>query len=135
MFSILPYRYNNQVSRRVPESRDFLSPFFDDFFRPFFGQSAMGGMKVDVEDKDDHYELTADLPGVSKENLKVDETREFVASAFAEGHVSEDGTAVTKILKPRSRFGKNAGHADSKTRALDRLKAFFAKYREVAPGK
>ena len=90
MFSILPYRYNNQVSRRVPESRDFLSPFFDDFFRPFFGQSAMGGMKVDVEDKDDHYELTADLPGVSKENLKVDVEDGVMTISAAMNQETED---------------------------------------------
>ena len=71
MFSMMPYRYN-RVARRVPENQEFMNPFFEDFFRPFFSQDNYTGLKVDVEDKDDHYELTCDLPGVSRDNLKVD---------------------------------------------------------------
>ena len=70
---------------------------------------------------------------ISEENLKPEETEAFMALAFAEGFVNEEGTAVTKILRPRSRFGKNAGHAGSKARAVERLKEYFEKYREVAP--
>lgn len=72
MFSMIPYRYN-RVTRRQPDTRDLFTPFFDDFFRPFFGElRTVGGLKVDVEDKGDHYLLEADLPGVTKENLRVE---------------------------------------------------------------
>ena len=72
MFSMIPYRTNRSLRTR-DEDRDFFNPFADEFFRSFFNDDRYaGGMKVDVEDKGDHYLLEADLPGVSRENLHVD---------------------------------------------------------------
>lgn len=74
MFSMMPYRTNRNM---MP--RGFFDDFASDFFRPFF--DGFGGMaraeqamKVDVRDDGDSYTLEADMPGVSKDNLKVDVT-------------------------------------------------------------
>ena len=67
MFNMVPYRYRNEVSR--PESRLFA----DDFFRPFFfGESMAEAFRVDVKDEGDRYLMEAELPGVEKENIRVD---------------------------------------------------------------
>jgi len=72
MFSMIPYRSNRSLRTRDDE-RDLFNPFADDFFRAFFGDERyMVNMKVDVEDKGDHYLLEADLPGIDRENLRVD---------------------------------------------------------------
>lgn len=69
MFSILPYRANNHMA-----NRNFFDDFDSDFFRPFFDGMLrqQNPMKVDVREEADRYVLEADIPGVKKEDLKVE---------------------------------------------------------------
>ncbi len=74
MFSIIPYRTDNHMARR---ERGYFEDFANDFFRPFFADSfgLMAGqrpMKVDVKDEGDHFTLEADIPGMKKDDLKVE---------------------------------------------------------------
>lgn len=73
MFGIIPYR-----TQRPAQPRDFFDSFDDSFFRPFFEggfngmMRAQNPMRVDVREEDDRYVLEADIPGVKKENLRVE---------------------------------------------------------------
>ena len=73
MFGMIPYRANHSVA-----NRGLFEDFANDFFRPFFdgGFTGMTGaeraMKVDVRDDGDHFTLQADMPGVSRDDLKVE---------------------------------------------------------------
>ena len=65
MFNMMPYRAN----------RGLFDDFANDFFKPLFNNAMMRperAMKVDVRDDGDHYTLEADMPGVSKDALKVE---------------------------------------------------------------
>ena len=65
MFNMMPYRAN----------RGLFDDFANDFFKPLFNSAIMRperAMKVDVRDDGDHYTLEADMPGVSKDELKVE---------------------------------------------------------------
>ena len=64
MMSMTPYYTRSLRTRNA-------SPFSDDFFRAFFGDSAAPAMKVDVEDKGDSYLMLTDLPGMKKEDVKI----------------------------------------------------------------
>ena len=64
MFTMIPYR--------TPMMTRPVNPFDDGFFRPFFGRPEMNSFRVDVKDEGDRYTLEADMPGVSKDNLKVE---------------------------------------------------------------
>lgn len=57
---------NNRLTRRQNWEDDFFAPFFnmDHFFRS-------EGMRVDLKDKGDAFELEAELPGVPRENIEV----------------------------------------------------------------
>ena len=70
---MIPYRSNRNVA-----PRGFFDDFTSDFFKPFFDSFGMTraeqAMKVDVKDEGDRYTLEADMPGVSKDNLKVEVT-------------------------------------------------------------
>ena len=83
MFSIIPYRSNRSVA-----TRGLFDEFSNDFFRPFFEGGFNGmlraerAMKVDVRDEGDKYVLEADLPGVTKDDVKV-EVRDGVLSIAA----------------------------------------------------
>ena len=73
MFGLIPTFTNNLVSR----DNSFKS-IFDVFNEPFFQNaftpvnSMFNAFKVDVKDTDNAYELTAELPGVKKENIALD---------------------------------------------------------------
>ena len=75
MFSMMPYRNRGNM---VP--RGLFDDFSNDFFKPFFDGTLAGmmrpdrAMRVDVRDDGDKYTLEADMPGVSKDNLKVEVT-------------------------------------------------------------
>ncbi|NYF16015.1 type I restriction enzyme R subunit [Microbacterium sp. AK009] len=65
---------------------------------------------------------------IDEENLKPDETRAFIATAFREGEVKVTGTAITKVLPPVSRFGPDGGHGEKKQRVLEKLGFFFERF-------
>jgi len=70
MFSIIPYRANRNVA-----PRGFFDEFANDFFRPFLEGSLARperAMKVDVRDDGDRYTLEADMPGVARDDVKVE---------------------------------------------------------------
>ena len=87
MFSVIPYRTSHNMVQRP--ARGFFEDFSNDFFRPFFEggfgemMRAQSPMKVDVRDEGDHFLLEADMPGVSKDNVKV-EVENGVLSLCAE---------------------------------------------------
>lgn len=74
MFNMMPYRANQNMTRR--ENRGYFEDFANDFFRPFFGDFGMLAeqrpMRVDVRDEGDQFVLEADMPGMKKDDLKVE---------------------------------------------------------------
>ncbi len=71
--------------------------------RPFdLGLTGGGSMSVDVEDQDESFVVTADLPGFSKENItvKVNDTRLSIA---AESETESEEGDETYLRRERSR--------------------------------
>lgn len=56
------------LSTRNNDLRTFGGDLFDNFFTNVFGN---GQFNVDIEEKDNKYEVKADLPGFEKKDLKV----------------------------------------------------------------
>ncbi len=73
MFKLIPYR-KNSLSRTEDVFDDFFDSFFnDDFLAPLEGLNRrFGGFKVDVLDQGDKYLIEADLPGMDKEDVKIE---------------------------------------------------------------
>lgn len=79
---------------------------------------------------------TAELDRIiTEENLKPDETREFVETAFRDGAIQATGTAIIKVLPPVSRFAAGGGHGEKKQRVLDRLAEFFERFFGLGSGR
>ena len=70
---------------------------------------------------------------IKNENLKNDETRNFVEIAFRDGELRETGTELDALLPPMSRFGA-AGklRAEKKNRTIAALKKIFEKFSGLA---
>jgi type I restriction enzyme, R subunit len=65
---------------------------------------------------------------VASENLRPDETRQFIEAAFRDGAIQITGTAITRVLPPVSRFSADGGHGEKKQRVLTKLGEFFERY-------
>jgi HSP20 family protein len=70
MANLIPYRYRRNLALR-PDNF-FGDDFFRGFFAPFATDSFAGGFKVDVRDMGDKYLLEADLPGLKRDQVKID---------------------------------------------------------------
>lgn len=99
MFGLVPFAKN------LTKGNNDLGNLFDVFDEPFFQNvfapvnQAIKSFKVDVKDKGDAYELTADLPGVKKENISVDYNKGYLTVKTTEEKVSEAPKAEAKDAK------------------------------------
>ncbi|WP_026373665.1 type I restriction endonuclease subunit R [Agrococcus lahaulensis] len=71
---------------------------------------------------------------INEENLRPDETRVFVETAFRDGQIRTSGTAITKVLPPASRFSADGGHGEKKQRVIQKLGAFFERFFGLSAG-
>ncbi|WP_339619561.1 type I restriction endonuclease subunit R [uncultured Salinibacterium sp.] len=71
---------------------------------------------------------------IQDENLRPDETRVFVETAFRDGAIRTTGTAITKVLPPASRFAADGGHGEKKQRVLEKLGTFFERFFGLGSG-
>ncbi len=73
MFRLIPFnrRESGLMNRNIDEWHNDLEEFFDER-RPWRHRLARGTFKLDVQEKDSEYHIEADLPGVKKEEIKVD---------------------------------------------------------------
>ena len=63
-----PRAARNEVATRNPWNADPFFSLMNDFFTP---ENVGNELDVDIYDKDDHYVLSAELPGVKKDDVKV----------------------------------------------------------------
>lgn len=72
MFGLIPFRTHN-IKEVGGTFADFISDFFnDDFFSPMGMLDGMSKFSADVRETDNEYLVSAELPGVNKEDIKLD---------------------------------------------------------------
>lgn len=69
---------------------------------------------------------------IKEEHLKEKEAKEFIAKSFRNDFLQELGTEFSSILPPMNPFDKAANRQGKKEAVLERLKAFFEKYHDIA---
>ncbi|MGR8918675.1 MAG: Hsp20/alpha crystallin family protein [Gammaproteobacteria bacterium] len=81
----------------------------DDMFEawPALRPSGDGSMtpRVDIRDKGDHYEITAELPGVNKDDLEVT-LEDGVLSIAAETRQEDKEEKDGKVIRQERRYGR-----------------------------
>jgi HSP20 family protein len=72
MFGLTPYRRGSQISRKddIWDIRNLFEDFFNDSFFPGF--TAVNSMRADIRETEKSYVIDAELPGVLKEDIKLD---------------------------------------------------------------
>ena len=97
MRSLFPIVTNNDLV--FPDN--FVNHFFGDFMKPF--DSSYSVPKVDVEDKENEYVLTTDLPGMAKEDIKLTYDKDILTiSARHEEKKDEKDEKKNYIRKERT---------------------------------
>ena len=95
MFDLIPYGRRNRYLSLFDEMARFLD-------RPFFGTgTGTRSFNVDIIDKDDHYLLKADLPGIKKEDIKIELDGKFM-TIKAEQNVEKSEESENYVYKERS---------------------------------
>lgn len=90
----------------VPRSSLFdLDRLVDEFFAPVSREGGFFAPRVDVREFPDHYEITAELPGVKKEDLEV-RLEDGVLTIEAESRQEEKEEKEGRVLRQERRYGK-----------------------------
>jgi len=71
---------------------------------------------------------------ISDESLDRDETYKFISNAFRDGYVQSTGTALTRVMPPVSRFTPTGDRTRKRETVLEKLVAFFTRFRDIAGG-
>lgn len=90
---------------------NLLDNFFDEAFDPRFfrrpehytGRPAAGLMKTDVKESDEGYELSIDLPGYKKEDVKVSAENGYLTITASKKEEKEDKDGKGKYIR-RERY-------------------------------
>lgn len=104
MFGMIPYRSNRNVT-----PRGFFDDFTSDFFKPLFDSFGMmrpeQAMKVDVRDEGDHFVLEADMPGMKKDDLKVEVNDGLLTISAEYNETNEQKNDESKYVYRERRCG------------------------------
>ncbi len=85
-----------------------LGRFFDEFWAPASANDPMGSFfspRVDVREQGEHYEITAELPGVDKKDIQV-HVREGTLTLEAEASESQQEEKEGRVIRQERRYGK-----------------------------
>ena len=92
----------------IPRKSMFdLDRFFEDQW-PRLTESDMGNFfapRVDIKEADDHYEITAELPGVAKEDIHV-HVKDGILTLEAEASQEDKEEKEGKVIRQERRYGK-----------------------------
>ena len=98
MFGLVPFAPSNELMREG----SLFNRLWDAFDTPFTGTSNLG-FKVDVKDNGTAYELTADLPGLKKEDISLSyENNYLTLSAQREENNDQQDSEGNYIRRERS---------------------------------
>lgn len=97
MFGMLPFERSN----------DNFFDLFDNFERRFFGNSlpSVGAFRTDIKDAGDKYVLEAELPGFSKEDIKLDLKDGVLTISAEHSEDNEEKDEAGRYLRRERRYG------------------------------
>ena len=98
MFGIMPYR-NSSVSSYNPFAE------MDELEKAFFGSRDIAEFKTDIRDNGDSYTLEADLPGFSKDDIKVDAENGYLTISAERYSESEQKDGKGNYVRRERSYG------------------------------
>ena len=98
MFDLMPF--GNRNERRLwNELMEMDKNFFGDV------GSGMKSFRTDIEDKGDSYELTAELPGFSKEEIKINVEGDYLTVSAEHNEEKEEKNKKGQFIRRERKYG------------------------------
>ena len=99
MFGLTPYERRHHMS--------YYDPFRDlnELEDAFFGRGEAVGFKTDIRELDDKFVLEADMPGFSKEDIKIDINGDCMTISAERKHESEEKDEKNHFIRRERSFG------------------------------
>lgn len=100
----------NKMQRRENNMDSIFDGFFNDFSTPFFGHNMMtekdvaNGLHVDIYEKDNAIVVDADMPGITKEDIKLDVKGKLVTLGYE--RKDENEVKEEHLYRKEKRYGK-----------------------------
>jgi len=102
MFDLIPRRRNE--NKMVERSEDPFDALWDSFFNNVREHSEVG-FRTDVKEKDDNYIIDAELPGMNKDDIKVEmEDNYLTISANNENYEEEEKEGYIRRERRRGSY-------------------------------
>ena len=88
MFGLVPFKFNTGENNRGLTINDMFNDFFNDDMLSKFNSS--GSFKTDIKETPEEYIVHAELPGVKKEDIKVDYNNNHLTISATRNNESEE---------------------------------------------
>ena len=88
MFGLVPFKFNNGENNRGLTINDMVNDFFNDDMLSKFNSS--GSFKTYIKETPEEYIVHAELPGVKKEDIKVDYNNNYLTISATRNNESEE---------------------------------------------
>ena len=88
MFGLVAFKFNNEENNRGLTINDMFNDFFNDDMLSKFNSS--GSFKTDIKETPEEYIVHAELPGVKKEDIKVDYNNNYLTISATRNNESEE---------------------------------------------
>lgn len=124
MFGMVPYVRKNQVANRNDAWN--MDRWFDEFFaEPFFSgdRRLSNRIRTDVKETDNEYILEAEMPGIAKEDIKLELKDDFLTIGVEKKEETNDDREGY-IYRERS-YGNMTRRFHVQNVAQDRVKAAY----------
>ncbi|WP_195953579.1 Hsp20/alpha crystallin family protein [Clostridium saudiense] len=88
MFGLVPFKFNNGENNRGLTINDMFNDFFNDNMLSKFNSN--GSFKTDIKETPEEYIVHAELPGVKKEDIKVDYNNNYLTISATRNNEFEE---------------------------------------------
>ena len=88
MLGLVPFKFNNGENNRGLTINDMFNDFFNDDMLSKFNSN--GSFKTDIKETPEEYIVHAELPGVKKEDIKVDYNNNYLTISATRNNESEE---------------------------------------------
>lgn len=89
--------------RYYPSVFDMFDDFFNDSYTPAYSKRDV--MRTDIHEKDGQYLLEVELPGYTKEDIKLDLKDGYLTINASHGSTNEDKDDKGNVIRSERRFG------------------------------
>ena len=99
MFGLVPFKFNNGENNRGLTINDMFNDFFNDDMLSKFNSS--GSFKTDIKETPEEYIVHAELPGVKKEDIKIDYNNNYLTISATRNNESEEKERAVGISEEK----------------------------------